>query len=104
MGRTVSRGQRACPQTNGVDAKCGVRGRLPGAGSPHESAVHVLEARDSGISVVAGERYHLYRTVIMWSSERAIEAKRRRRLDQYHGDVELIGRDLRPAIGETRIV
>jgi hypothetical protein len=39
----------------------------------------------------------------MWSSERAIEAKRRRRLE-YHGDVELIGRDLRPAIAETRLV
>jgi hypothetical protein len=39
----------------------------------------------------------------MWSSERAIEAKRRRRLDQYRGDVELIGRDLRPAVGETRL-
>jgi hypothetical protein len=39
----------------------------------------------------------------MWSSERAIEAKRRRGLDQYHGDVELIGTDLRAAIGETRL-
>jgi site-specific DNA recombinase len=55
------------------------------------------------ITMVAGERYHLYRTVIMWSSERAVEAKRGRRLDQYHGDVELIGRDLRARIGETRL-
>jgi len=39
----------------------------------------------------------------MWSSERAVDAKRPRRLDQYHGDVELIGRDLRPAVGEARL-
>jgi len=39
MRRTVSRGQCACPQTNGVDTKRGVRGRLPGTGSPHVGGV-----------------------------------------------------------------
>jgi hypothetical protein len=35
----------------------------------------------------------------MWSSEQAVEAKRPPIVDQYHGDVELIGRNLRPTVG-----
>jgi len=52
------------------------------------------------ITMVAGERYHLYRTVIMWSSERAIA---RRRLDQCYGEGERTGPDLRAAVGEASL-
>ena len=31
----------------------------------------------SSVKLVARERYHLYRTVIIWSAERAVEARRR---------------------------
>ena len=31
------------------------------------------EPERNSVTVVAGERYHLYRTVIIWSSERAVE-------------------------------
>jgi hypothetical protein len=52
--------------------------------------------------LVAGKRYHLYRTVVLWTSEGAGKAKRRQEPNKRDDD-EPIDRDLSPACTESKV-